>query len=43
MVVLLFSFPLMVLLGGVFLAIFIWAVRHDQFEDLEEQKYRIFR
>ncbi|HEY9723603.1 MAG TPA: cbb3-type cytochrome oxidase assembly protein CcoS [Oscillatoriaceae cyanobacterium] len=39
----LFMLPCMLLLGGVFLTLFVWAMRHDQFEDLEGEKYRMLR
>jgi len=31
------------LLGGIFFAMFYWAVKDGQFEDSEEAKYVIFR
>ncbi|MDB5099486.1 MAG: Cytochrome oxidase maturation protein cbb3-type [Cyanobacteria bacterium RYN_339] len=34
--------PLIVLTGGGVLALFVWAVKADQFEDLEDAKHRIF-
>jgi cbb3-type cytochrome oxidase maturation protein len=34
--------PLIVLTGGGVLALFVWAVKTDQFEDLEDAKHRIF-
>lgn len=33
--------PCMLLLGSLFLTAFVWAMRHDQFEDLEGEKFRI--
>ena len=42
MTLLLVMIPMMLLLGGGLLAGFTWAVRADQFEDLEDAKHRIF-
>ncbi|GIW21147.1 MAG: hypothetical protein KatS3mg068_0154 [Candidatus Sericytochromatia bacterium] len=37
-----FMLPIMLLIGLSLLALFIWALKSGQFEDLEAQKYRIF-
>ena len=37
-----FMLPVMLLMGGGLLALFAWAVRHGQFEDLDDAKDRIF-
>lgn len=42
MSLMLFMLPFMLALGGALLAVFLWAVRQDQFEDLEGEKHRIF-
>lgn len=39
---LLLILPCMLVVGAVLLGGFIWAVRADQFEDLEGEKHRIF-
>jgi cbb3-type cytochrome oxidase maturation protein len=38
----LFMLPFMLAVGGVVLGGFVWAVRADQFDDLEGEKHRIF-
>lgn len=38
---LLFMLPFMLAIGGALLGCLIWAVRSDQFEDLEGEKHRI--
>jgi len=42
MTILFVMLPLIVLTGGGVLALFLWAVRSDQFDDLEDAKHRIF-
>jgi cbb3-type cytochrome oxidase maturation protein len=34
--------PMMLLIGGAMLGGLIWAIRSGQFDDLEDEKYRIF-
>ncbi len=41
MTILLLLIPLSVLLMGIAIAAFVWAARHDQFEDLEAEGSRI--
>ena len=42
MEMLLLMLPFMLAIGGVLLALLLWAIRHNQFEDLEGEKHRIF-
>lgn len=42
MSILWFMLPMCTALGGGLLALFIWALRHGQFEALEDEKHRIF-
>jgi cbb3-type cytochrome oxidase maturation protein len=39
---LLFMLPFMVAVGGAFVAMFLWAIRTGQYDDLEGEKHRIF-
>lgn len=39
---LLFMLPFMLALGTAFLGLFVWAVRHAQYDNLEDEKHRIF-
>ena len=41
MTVILFLIPISIVLGVIALIAFIWAVRSNQYEDLEGEKYRI--
>ena len=40
--ILFFMLPVMALIGISLVGAFFWAVKSEQFEDLESQKYRIF-
>jgi cbb3-type cytochrome oxidase maturation protein len=37
-----FMLPFMLTLGGVLVVLLVWAIRSDQFEDMEGEKHRIF-
>jgi len=37
-----FMLPMMLFIGLIIISLFIWALKSEQFEDLEAQKYRIF-
>jgi cbb3-type cytochrome oxidase maturation protein len=39
---LLFMLPFMVAVGTAFVAMFLWAIRAGQYDDLEGEKHRIF-
>ncbi|MEB3330215.1 MAG: cbb3-type cytochrome oxidase assembly protein CcoS [Candidatus Sericytochromatia bacterium] len=39
---LLFMLPFMVTVGVAFVAMFLWAIRAGQYDDLEGEKHRIF-
>jgi cbb3-type cytochrome oxidase maturation protein len=41
MTILFVMLPLILLTGGGVLALFVWAVKADQFEELEDAKHRI--
>lgn len=42
MTLLYFMLPFMLTLGALLVALLVWAIRSDQFEDLEGEKHRIF-
>ena len=42
MTILWLTLPLTLLSGGALLGLFVWALRAEQFEDLEDHKHRIF-
>ena len=42
MEMLLIMLPFMMAIGGVLLGLLVWAIRNNQFEDLEGEKHRIF-
>lgn len=41
MEVLIFLIPIALILGGGFLAAYLWAITHGQYDDLETPAYRI--
>lgn len=41
--ILMILIPVSLCLGGVGLAAFLWSLRHDQYEDLEGDAWRILR